>query len=137
VEGSEQTVPVERGALQFFARATGADDIHSNLAAARTAGHPDLVAPPSYVFSLSSFAETGRPWVETLGVDLAKILHAEQRFEHHGLIYAGEAVSFRSRIKDIYDKKEGALEFVERETDATVDGSLRARLLTTLVVRHG
>lgn len=135
--GPLQQIVVERGPLQFFARVTGADaPIHIDVDAARAEGYADLVAPPSYVFSLSSFAETGRPWVEALGVDLAKILHAEQKFEHFGAVCAGETLCFRSRIRDIYEKKAGALEFVERETDAHVDGTLRARLVTVLVVRH-
>lgn len=137
-DGPLQQIVVERGPLAFFARVVGSTDpAHTDVAAAQAAGYRDLVVPPSYVFSLSSLAETDAPWVERLGVDLAKILHAEQRFEHHGHIYAGDTVAFRSQIKNVYEKKGGALEFVERETDAYVGGELRARLMTVLVVRHG
>lgn len=132
-----RSIEVERGPLSFFARVTGASaSVHHDVGAARAAGHRDLIAPPSYVFTLSSFSETGAPWVERLGVDLAKILHAEQRFEHFLPICAGDVVSFQSWISDIYEKKNGALEFVERETVAFVADKMAARMITVLVVRH-
>lgn len=135
---AERRILVERGPLAFFARVVGSSDpTHTDVEAAQAAGYRDLVAPPSYVFTLSSLAETDAPWVERLGVDLAKILHAEQRFEHHGPIHAGDTVAFRSEIKNVYEKKGGALEFVERETAAYVGDELRAKMLTVLVVRHG
>jgi acyl dehydratase len=129
---------VERGPLSFFARSIGeTNPIYFDVDAAREQGHPDLVAPPSYLFSLLLFAEADHPWVIDLGVDLSKILHGEQRFEYDGLVFAGETLTLKSAITEIYEKRGGALEFVERASDAFVGEQRRGRLVTTLVVRHG
>ncbi|HUR76092.1 MAG TPA: MaoC family dehydratase N-terminal domain-containing protein [Sporichthya sp.] len=47
------SMDIERGRLTQFARATGATDpVYSNLDAARDAGHPDIPAPPTFLFSI-------------------------------------------------------------------------------------
>jgi acyl dehydratase len=133
-----RSILVERGPLSFFARSIGeTNPIYFDVDAAREQGHPDLVAPPSYLFSLLLFAEADHPWVIDLGVDLSKILHGEQRFEYDGLVFAGETLTLKSAITEIYEKRGGALEFVERASDAFVGEQRRGRLVTTLVVRHG
>lgn len=132
-------ISVERGPVVAFARATGEQNpIHLDVAAAREAGFADVVAPVTYVFSLNSLSWGDRLWVEDLRVDLSRILHAEQHFEHYRPIVAGVEVTFVSKITDIYAKKGGALEFVVQETDAhDAGGALLAKLKTILAVRHG
>jgi acyl dehydratase len=133
-----RAVLVERGAIAFFANAIGeTDPVCVDEGAARAAGYRGLVAPPSFVFSLDLFAEADRLWVHDLGVDLSRILHAEQAFEHFSPICAGDVVSLHATITDIAEKKGGLLEFVTREVRAFVDAALTSRMTTTLVVRHG
>lgn len=133
-----RSILVERGPLSAFARSIGeTNSLCFDVEAARQQGHPDLVVPPSYLFSLLLFAEVDHPWVVDLGVDLSKILHGEQRFEHEGLVFAGETLTLKSAITEIYEKRGGALEFVERATEVFVGEHRRGRLVTTLVVRHG
>jgi hypothetical protein len=52
---------------------------------------------------------------------------------------AGDTLTLRQRIADIYDKKGGALEFVVRETSRapTSTASMVAELRSVLVCRHG
>jgi acyl dehydratase len=54
-----------------------------------------------------------------LGMDYRRLLHGEQGFTYHRMAYAGDVLCFEQRIADIYDKKGGALEFVERITRIT------------------
>lgn len=132
-------IAVERGAIVFFARATGeTNPIHFDTAAAQAAGYTDVVAPATFVFSLNSMAWGNQLWVEDLKVDLSRILHAEQHFESHRPIIAGDRLAFTSTIADLYAKKGGALEFVVQETLARgAAGELVAKLKTVLAVRHG
>jgi acyl dehydratase len=99
------TVDVERGRLRFFAEATGqaATD----------------VVPPTYFFCLEMESPNPAAIRELLGMDYRRILHGEQGFTYHAPARAGDRLTFTQRIADIYDKKNGALEFVVRETGVT------------------
>ncbi|MFV0278044.1 MAG: MaoC family dehydratase N-terminal domain-containing protein, partial [Parahaliea sp.] len=68
--------------------------------------------------------------------DLARILHAEQGFSYHKPAVAGDVLTFESKIADIYEKKNGALQFVVTETRVTnQDGEHIADLRSSLVQR--
>ena len=42
------------------------------------------------------------------------MLHGEQEFSYHAMAYAGDELTARSRVTDVYEKKGGALEFLVR-----------------------
>lgn len=132
------TLPMERTRLRFFAKATGqTNPIYTDVEAARAAGHADLPAPPTFLFAaeLDSGA-TGR-LLEDLGIPLSRLLHGEQGFTYHRTACAGDTVTVRSRIEDIYDKKGGALEFVVKASRATDQhGQLVAEMRSVLVCRN-
>jgi len=134
-----KTIVPEEGALRFFAMATGeTNPIYSDVSAARSAGHPGLPVPPTYFFSLELRAPSDSFWLDDLGLPLEKILHAEQSFDYHKMVYAGEGLTIETRISDAYEKKGGLLEFYVREmTIRDSEGAECAILKTTLVVRHG
>ncbi len=50
-----------------------------------------------------------------MGADLREVLHGEQTFTYHVPICAGDTLTFEPHIADIFDKKNGALEFIVRE----------------------
>ena len=133
------TVDVEKGRLRFFAKAIGqTDPVYSDDAAARDAGHPALPVPPTFLFCLEMDAPNPAAVRELLGIDIGRVLHGEQHFTYHAMAYAGDRLSFEQRIADIYDKKNGALEFVVRETRVTNQhGALVAALRGVTVVRNG
>ena len=131
-------LPIERGRLKFFAKAIGeTDPVYTDEAAARDAGYADLPAPPTFLFAaeLDSGAMFGL--LDRLGVPHEKVLHGEESFEYLGPVVAGDTVTVSSRIKDIYDKKGGALEFVVKTSRATNQrDELVAEMRTVLVCRH-
>ncbi len=128
---------VERGRLAFFAEATGqADPIYSDVSAARAAGHRDLPVPPTFLFGLKLDVPAPFQWMLDLGVDLRFVLHGTQRFTYSSLAYAGDTLTFVSRIANVFDKRGGALEFLVVETAVTRDGEPIAVLEETIVVRH-
>ena len=108
---------VERGRLRFFAKAIGeTDPVYIDEAAAQAAGHASLPVPPTFLFCLEMEQPDPFAWFRRVGLDLARVLHGEQRFTYHAMAYAGDTLRFESRIADIYDKKGGALEFLVKET---------------------
>ena len=128
----------EAGQLRFFAKATGeTNPVYLDESAARDAGHPALPLPPTFLFSLE-FQQPDTGWRDELGIQLSRILHGEQSFTYHRLAHAGDVLRFESRIADIYDKKNGALDFVIRETRVTNQkGEHVADLRSVLVQRNG
>ncbi|MGI6246482.1 MAG: MaoC family dehydratase N-terminal domain-containing protein [Pseudochelatococcus sp.] len=131
-------LPIERTRIRFFARAIGETDaIYTDLDAARAAGYPDLPAPPTFIFAAELDSGAIDALLAQLGIPLARLLHGEQGFTWRRPVCAGETVTVHSRIADIYAKKNGALEFVVKQSwvvDAS--GAPVADLRSVLVVRH-
>ncbi|TRZ97547.1 MAG: MaoC family dehydratase [Rhodocyclaceae bacterium] len=131
-------LPIERTRLQFFAKAIGeTDPVYTDVAAAREAGYPDLPAPPTFLFAAELDSGAIDLLLERLEIPLPKLLHGEQGFSYHRPACVGDTVTVRSVIQDIYDKRNGALEFVVKSSSATNQrGELVAELRTVIVCRH-
>lgn len=137
VELPSFTAVAERGQLRFFAKATGQDSpIYSDLTSAQSAGYADLPIPPTFLFSL----ELGRPdpyrILRDLEIDIRQVLHGEQGFTYHRVAVAGEELHFAPRMVDYYEKRNGALRFLVRETAVTSGGALVAQLRNVIVARE-
>jgi acyl dehydratase len=132
------TFDIEKGRLKFFAKAIGeTDPVYSDEAAAKAAGYKTIPAPPTFMFCLEM--ETNSLWdnIAAMGVPVGKILHGSQSFTYHAPIYAGDRITFETKVSDIYDKKGGALEFiVEDSTAKNQDGVLVGQLQRVIVVRN-
>jgi acyl dehydratase len=118
---AQGSVEVEKGKLRFFAKAIGeTHPLYSDLAAAKDEGHPSLPIPPTFLMPLlSELRGDIQGMMDMLEWDLSKILHAEQSFVYHQMIYAGDVLAVETRIVDVYEKKGGALQFVVQETKVT------------------
>jgi acyl dehydratase len=115
-------VSIDADAIRRFAAAIEeSDPVFHELEAARAQGYRSLPAPPTYLFCLKSFVAFPGDILKTLGVDTdtMTLLHAEQTFSYHAPACAGDRITFRERIADIYEKKGGALVFVVTQTVAT------------------
>ncbi|HMO46862.1 MAG TPA: MaoC family dehydratase N-terminal domain-containing protein [Rubrivivax sp.] len=130
---------VEKGRIAFFAKVIGlTDPIHTDEVAAKAAGYRGIVAPPTFIFGAPGDSGETMKLIETLEIDLGKVLHGEQRFDYHAPVCAGDTLRFQSKVSDIYDKKGGALEFVVNDTKVTNQlGEHVADLHAVIVVRHG
>ena len=131
-------LPIERSRLRFFAKAIGeCNPIYTDATAARDAGYADLPAPPTFLFAAELDSGSTDQLLNDLQVPIAKLLHGEQSFSYGVPACAGDTVSVRSAVTDIYDKKNGALEFVVKTSRATNQSDeLVAELRTVLVVRN-
>ena len=75
--------------------------------------------------------------LQKLEVPIAKILHGEQSFCYHRSACAGDTITVRSIVDDIYDKKNGALEFIVKSSRATNQhDQLVAEMRIVIVVRN-
>lgn len=133
------TLTLDRARLAFFAKAIGeTDPVYTDVAAARAAGYADLPAPPTFLFAAEMDSGATNQLCDQLGIPLAKLLHGEQGFTYHRTACAGDTITVRSRVEDIYERKGGALEFVVKHARANDQhGQLVAELRTVLVCRHG
>jgi hypothetical protein len=119
------SVGVEKGRLRFFAKAIGQEEVSD-------------VVPPTFLFCLEMESPNPAAIRDLLGLDYKRLLHGEQGFTYHAMAYAGDTLTFSQRIEDIYDKKNGALEFVVRKTRVTNQrGEPVADLRCVTVMRNG
>ena len=80
--------------IREFATAIGDDNpMYHDRAAARAAGHPDVVAPPTFGIAVIAAAQDAVLFDPALGLDFSRVVHGDQRFVHHRPIYAGDELS--------------------------------------------
>ena len=129
---------LDRSRLRFFAKAIGETaPVYTDVAAAQAAGYADLPAPPTFLFGAELDSGVTVNLLGMLDVPIAKLLHGEQGFTYHRSACAGDTVTVESVIEDVYDKKNGALEFVVKTSRATNQkNELVAEMRTVLVVRN-
>ena len=128
---------VEAGRLRLFAKATGETrPEYCDEAAARAAGHRSLLAPPTFPACLYMDVPDPFVWLRDLGIDVAYVLHGAQAFRFFESVYAGDRLTFASRIEDVFRKKSGSLTFLVKMTDVTNQAGRRvAEVRSTIVVR--
>src|SRR5262249_54062975 len=102
------TAVVEAGRLRLFAKAIGETrPEHLDEDAARAAGHPSLLAPPTFVLTLALDKPEPFDWCREIGIDLARLLHSAQSFRYFAPVHAGDRLTLASRIEDVTVKKHG------------------------------
>jgi hypothetical protein len=122
----EFSVMIDADAVARFASAVGEH---------RVRAESDLV-PPTYLKVIEGVGGTSRRIVDALGIDLRRMLHARQEFEYLAPVRAGATLTVVRTVSDIYQKKEGELEFVVIETRfRDAGGTLVALSRQTLLVR--
>ncbi|WP_157996788.1 FAS1-like dehydratase domain-containing protein [Streptomyces otsuchiensis] len=105
-----------RATIRRFAASIGATDPSCfDVSAARAAGHPDLLAPPTYLFGLDM--EQGRVFdmLESAGADPRDCLHVEQEFIYGAPVHAGRALVFTPTFDTEGHHRRG-MEFLTRRT---------------------
>jgi len=96
---------VGREKIREYARAVGeTDPLHLDLAAARAAGHPDLVAPPMFAVVYCAAAIEEAMLNRDVGIDFEMLVHGGQEFEWGPLVHAGEEITTRITIADIHER---------------------------------
>lgn len=130
------TFEVGREHIRQFADAIGdANPIYRDPDAAKAAGHPDVIAPPTFLTVLGFRFGMDSPIVDpALGLNYALVVHGEQKFELHRPVRAGDVLSSTSRVADIRDAGRNELMTMVAEVTAA-DGERVATTTSTLVSR--
>lgn len=118
--------PVEKGRIAFFCDVVGeTNPIHFDEQAARRAGFPTIVAPPTYamVIDLETLNAAGRlgftPVFDMVRCDLRYLLHGTERYEYAGPLLAGDEITITTEVLGFEDKKGGALELCHVRSSLT------------------
>lgn len=133
-----RTIRVETDQLKFFAKATDQrDPVYFDVETARAAGYRGLPVPPTFAFSLTlAIPDQAAFGLAQVGADPRFVLHAEQGFRNYAMIFGKDEVTLWTQIRDIYEKKNGALFFVAQRTElANQAGQLCIECNTTFVIR--
>ena len=133
------TARVEPGRLRFFLDTLGEKNaVYREPEAAKAAGYTAAPVPPTYLFCLEMMdATVPFEFLTALGIDLARVLHGEQRFDYHAPVVVGDTLTFRPRVTGVTDKKGGAMTLIVVETEvANQSGVHVADVSRTIVVRN-
>lgn len=117
------TYKIEKNKIVEFAIAVSQKDnrdeinpIYYDEKAAKNAGYDGIITPPT--FPTASFFWTNGGLMGTikiLGIDLGRLLHREEEYEYFGNIYAGDIITRKMKVIDIYTKGKG-----KRTIDVTI-----------------
>jgi acyl dehydratase len=128
---------VERSAIRRFADALGdPNPIYQDEAAARGAGHPTLVAPPTFPVALTA----NERFRHSLDLGTRSVLHGEQQFEYARPLQAGERITVVSRVADVQERPgaSGPMDVIVIEDEGKDEkGAWVFRSRATFILRRG
>ena len=115
-EYQEVSFPVKREDVLAFADAIGEEiPIYRDAGAARAAGHPEQVAPPTFVTKMQILTSGQVVLDQELGLDYSRVVHGEQSYRWRRPVVVGDVLSATPRVADIYSR--GPNEFLVIEAD--------------------
>ena len=131
---SSRPFEVTRGDIRRFALAIGdSNPAYLDPEAAKALGHPDVIAPPTFLITASTSEAGGFLADPELGLVYALVVHGEERFAFHRPVRAGDLLDSVTRIDDIRDA--GRNELMRLVTEVTSNGEPVATVTNTIVSR--
>jgi acyl dehydratase len=126
---------VGREKIRDFADAVGAAHAaHRDVGVARSLGHPDVIAPPTFAVLVAQRAEQQLIADPDAGIDFSRVVHADERFTHHRPIHAGDSLVTVLHVDSITERA-GLAMVTTRAEIAADDGAPVATVVSTLAVR--
>ena len=124
-----------REQIRQFATAIGDDNPqYHDIAAARAAGHGDLVAPPTFVIAVIARAQEALFFDPELGLDFSRVVHGDERFVHARPVVAGDELVCVNTVEEITTR--AGHDFLTTRTDvSTTAGEHVVAVWSKLVVR--
>ncbi len=99
------TYAVGREKVREYALAVAeTNPVHLDVAAARTAGYADVVAPPMFAVVYSAPAVGPALFDDEVGMNFAMMVHGGQEFRWGPLVVAGDEVKTTATVKDINER---------------------------------
>jgi acyl dehydratase len=134
---ADGTFEIGRDHIRRFADAIGdPNPIYRDKAAAQAAGHPDVIAPPTFL-TTAGFSLGGRGAMADgdLGLDYSRVVHGEQKFVHHRPVRPGDELTAKTFIDDIRDA--GSNELMTMRMEIRTTGGELVCESTNIVVSRG
>ncbi|MEO6586000.1 MAG: MaoC family dehydratase N-terminal domain-containing protein [Knoellia sp.] len=127
---------VSAAQIAAFADAVGSHDpVHHDAEAARAAGYPDVIAPPTFAVTIAQQCDRAYIVDPEAGIDYSRVVHGEQRFLHHRPITAGDELTGELTIDTI--RMAGGHAMISTRTELTAEGEPVCTATSTIVVRGG
>jgi acyl dehydratase len=128
---------VGREKIREFADAINdANPVYRDPAVARSLGHPDVIAPPTFPIILTLRAGHQVITDPDFGIDYSRVVHGEQRFIHHRPVRAGDVLQVIVTVDDI--RTAAGNDIVTTRADvSTVAGEPVVTATSTIVARGG
>ena len=127
---------VERGAIRRFAESIGdPNPIYVDDEAARQAGYPAVVAPPTFPFALA----VNERFRHSLDLGTRSLLHGEQQFDYSRPLVAGDRITVKTRVADVQERAgaSGPMDILVLEDEGRdAQGALVFKARSTLVLRR-
>ncbi|MGZ3099716.1 FAS1-like dehydratase domain-containing protein [Streptomyces sp. H72] len=98
------TAPYEVGRekIREFAEAVGeTNPAYTDTEAAKALGHPDVIAPPTFAFSITYRAAGQVIEDPRLGLDYSRVVHGDQKFAYVRPVRAGDRLTVTSTIEAV------------------------------------
>lgn len=93
---------VGREKIREFAEAIGdANPAYTDQRAAKALGHPDVIAPPTFPFTITYRAAAQVVNDPDLGLDFSRVVHGDQKFTYIRPVHAGDRLSVTCTIEAI------------------------------------
>ena len=136
VYGPGEPYEVSRVKIADFADAIGEQsELCRDAEAARRAGYPDVIAPPTFAVVLSMASARLANDDPGLGLDYSMVVHGDQSFAHSRPLHAGDMVVATTTIESI--KAVGALSMMVTSTDLTTIGGEHVCTARSTLVERG
>jgi acyl dehydratase len=127
---------VGREKIAEFAAAIGEPDpVHRDPAAARAAGHPDVVAPPTFAIVLTFSAAGVVVEDPDVALDYSRVVHGEQKFAHTRPIRAGDRLVASPTIEAV--RSVGGNDLITTRIDVTTEDGEPVCSATSMLVARG
>jgi acyl dehydratase len=131
------TPPYEVGREKIREFAESVNDpnpIYRDADAARAAGHPDVIAPPTFPVVLTLLAGHQVIMDPDLGIDYSRVVHGEQRFVHTRPVRAGDVLQVVVTVENV--RVAGGNDIVSTRSDVqALDGEQVVAAYSTIVAR--
>jgi acyl dehydratase len=129
------TYEVSREKISEFADAIGdPNPLYRDPEAARAAGYPDVIAPPTFLWVLNIGALEAIAADPDLGVDYTRLVHGDQGFSHTRPAHAGDRLRLTTTITEIMDRAGNDFLTLRAEL-RTEDDELVCTTRTQVVIR--
>ena len=126
---------VSREKIKEFADSIGdANPIYLDPEAAKAAGHPDVIGPPTFHTILFTRAIDVIIHDPELGLDYGRMVHADQTFSYARPVRAGDRLTITTTVDDITARMGNDFLAIRAEI-STEDGEPVCTARATLVVR--